>query len=42
MCISNQHNTAFLIDVAVPGYSRLAQKIIEKHERYTDLKIEIQ
>ena len=40
--VSHQHNAAFLIDVAVPGDSRLSQKINEKCEKYRDLKIEIQ
>jgi len=42
VCVSHQHSTAFLIDVAVPGDSRISQKINEKREKYTDLKIEIQ
>ena len=32
----------FLIDVAIPGDSRLNAKVNEKMERYTDLKIELQ
>jgi len=31
----------YLIDVAVPGDTRIAQKAIEKHDRYVDLKIQI-
>jgi len=40
--ISNRHKTAFLIDVAIPGDSRLAHKVNEKRDKYTDLKIEVQ
>jgi len=36
------NKSAFLIDVAVPGDSRLTAKINEKREKYTDLKIELQ
>ena len=36
------HITAYVIDIAVPGDSRLTQKVNEKYERYTDLKIELQ
>jgi len=32
----------YLIDVAIPGDSRLIVKVNEKIERYTDLKIELQ
>ena len=32
---------ASLIDIAIPGDSRVSQKITEKYQRYTDLKIEI-
>ena len=42
LCVSHEHNTAYLIDVAVPGDSRLSQKINEKRQKYTDLKTEIQ
>ena len=38
-CI-NQHN--YLIDMAIPGDSRVIDKITEKHRRYTDLKIKLQ
>ena len=31
----------FLIDIAVPGDSRMAQKSVEKREKYVDLKIQI-
>ena len=31
----------FLIEIAIPGDSQIAQKAAEKLERYTDLKIEI-
>ena len=42
MCVHNQHDTIFLIDVAIPGDSRITQKINEKYQKYTDLKIEVQ
>ena len=42
MYINNRHKIAFLIDVAIPGDSRLAQKVNEKRDKYTDLKIEVQ
>jgi len=42
MHVSHQDNTAFIIDVAVPGDNRLTQKINEKREKYTNLKIELQ
>jgi len=33
---------SYLIDVAIPGDSRVKEKVSEKHQHYTDLKIEIQ
>ena len=36
------HKTVLLIDVAIPGDSRIIAKVNEKMERYTDLKIELQ
>jgi len=33
---------AFLIDIDIPGDSRLSQKINEKYQQYTDMKIEVQ
>jgi len=33
---------AYLTDVAIPGDSRVIDKKTEKHQRYTDLKIEFQ
>ena len=33
---------AFLVDIAIPGDSRLSSKLLEKQTRYTDLKIEIE
>jgi len=33
---------AFLVDVAIPGDSRLYSKVLEKQTKYTDLKIEVQ
>jgi len=31
----------YLIDIAVPGDTRIAQKAIEKRDKYVDLKIQI-
>ena len=42
MCVDFIKNHCFLIDVAIPGDSRLSSKVTEKLERYTDLKLEIQ
>ena len=42
VCLSNLNKTAYVIDIAVPGDSRLTQKVNEKCERYTDQKIELQ
>ena len=42
VCVHHQHDTIFLIDVAIPGDSRITQKINEKYQKYTDLKIEVQ
>ncbi|XP_065892807.1 uncharacterized protein [Dysidea avara] len=33
---------AFLVDIAIPGDSRLSSKVLEKQTHYTDLKIEIE
>ena len=42
MCVDFLHKTTYLIDVAISGDSRVMDKITEKHQRYTDLKIELQ
>jgi len=42
ICVDFTKKHAFLIDIAIPGDSRLSKKINEKYQRYTDLKIEIQ
>ena len=42
VCVYFIMNHCFLIDVAIPGDSRLSNKVTEKLERYTDLKLEIQ
>jgi len=42
VCIDLTKKYAFLIDIAVPGDSCISQKITEKYQRYTNLKIEIQ
>jgi len=34
-------NEVYLIDVAIPGESRISQKTVEKHTKYVDLKIEV-
>jgi len=34
-------NEVYLIDIAIPGDSRLSQKAVEKQTKYLDLKIEI-
>jgi len=38
MCDPNNNNN--LIDVAIPGDSRLSQKALEKWIKYMDLRIE--
>ena len=42
MCIDFVKNYCFLIDVAIPGDSRISNKVVEKLDRYTDLKLEVQ
>ena len=39
--VLNQSNEVFLIDIAIPGDSRLSHKYTEKHTKYVDLKIEV-
>ena len=34
-------NEVYLIDIAIPGDSRLSQKVVEKQTKYVDLKIEV-
>ena len=41
VCVDFIKNHCFLIDVAIPGDSCLYNKVTEKLERYTDLKLEI-
>ena len=33
---------AFLVDIGIPGDSKLPSKVLEKLTRYTDLKIEVE
>ena len=42
VCVDYLTSKSYLIDVAIPGDSRIKEKVSEKHQRYTDLKIEIQ
>jgi len=35
--VDKQHDVVKLIDVAIPGDSRIQQKAVEKKEKYTDL-----
>lgn len=42
VCADFIKNHCFLIDVAIPGDNHLSNKVTEKLERYTDLKLEIQ
>ena len=42
VCVDYLTSKSYLIDVAIPGDSRVKEKVSEKHQRYTDLKIEIQ
>ena len=39
--VLKQTNEAYLIDIAIPGDSRLTQKLVEKQTKYMDLRIEI-
>jgi len=39
--VLKQANEAYLIDFAIPGDSRLTQKVVEKQTKYMDLRIEI-
>ena len=36
--VLKQSNEVFLIDIAIPGDSRLSHKCTEKHAKYVDLK----
>ena len=42
LCVDYLHKEVYLIDVAIPGDSRVTEKVTEKHQRYTDLKMELQ
>jgi len=42
ICVDFIKKHAFLIDIAIQGDSHIPQKINEKYQRYTDLKIEAQ
>ena len=42
VCVDYLTSKSYLIDVAIPGDSRVKEKVSEKHQHYTDLKIEIQ
>ena len=35
------NNEVFLINIAIPGDSRLSHKFAEKHSKYIDLKVEV-
>jgi len=39
--VRKSSNEVFLIDVAIPGESRIAQKGVEKLTKYVDLKIKV-
>ena len=41
VCVDYLTSKSYLIDVAIPGDSRVKEKVSEKHQHYTDLKIEI-
>jgi len=40
--VDKQHDMVKLIDVAIPGDSRIQQKVVEKKEKYTDIRIKVQ
>ena len=42
VCVDFIKSHCFLIDVAIPGDSCLSNKVTEKLERYTDIKLEMQ
>ena len=42
LCVDFIKSHCFLIDVAIPGDSRLSNKVTKKLERYSNLKLEIQ
>ena len=42
VCVDYLTKIIYLIDVAIPGDTRVTENIAEKHQRYTDLKIELQ
>ena len=37
--VLKQTNEAYLIDIAIPGDSRLTQKVVEKQTKYMELRI---
>ena len=37
--VDKQHDVVKLIDVAIPGDSHIKHKVVEKREKYTDLRI---
>ena len=39
--VLKQTNEVYLIDIAIPGDSRLSQKVVDKLTKYVDLKIEV-
>ena len=39
--VYKQSDSVFLIDVAIPGDSRISSKTVEKLTKYVDLKVEI-
>ena len=39
--VLKQTNGVYLIDIAIPGDSRLSQKVVEKQTKYVDLKVEV-
>ena len=42
VCIAFPQKHCYLMDIAIPGDSRISQKATEKIQRYTDFKVEIQ
>ena len=42
VCVDYLTKIIYLIDVAIPGDTRVTEKVVEKHQQYTDLKIELQ
>jgi len=42
VCVDLLRKHCFSVDIAIPGDSRIAQKVTEKLDRHADLKVEIQ